>query len=242
MSERKLHVVLRKEDLDSQRLADKIVMVIDTLFATTTIVTALAHGAREVLPALNHSEARNIARARISAAGVPPILAGELHGETLPGFAHPTPQALSASGLQGKTVVYSTTNGTIALRRAQAAFAVYATCLRNARATMLDALTQQPDRTVILLCAGSGGAFNIEDFFTAGILVKHFLSLSEVVFLSDSAEAALRCSQAEAIPTLMQSRIGRRLAGRWRHEIEYAGQTDSESTVARLIGGAVVQA
>jgi 2-phosphosulfolactate phosphatase len=239
MPDRKLHVVLRKEDLDPERLADKTVIVIDTLFATTTIVTALAHGAAQVLPALNHHEALEIARA--SGAGAQPVLAGELHGEELPGFAQPTPQALSASGLQGKTVVYATTNGTVALRCAQPAHAVYAACLRNGRATMVDALTRQPDRTLILLCAGARGAFNIEDFYTAGVLVRRFLSLSEAASLSDSAQAALICSRAEAIPTLMQSRIGRRLAGKWRHEIEYAGQIDCETTVARLIGQAVVR-
>jgi 2-phosphosulfolactate phosphatase len=239
MPERKVHVVLRKEDLDPERLADKVVMVIDTLFATTTIVTALAHGAAKVLPALNHHEARNIAQA--SGAGERLVLAGELHGETLPGFAQPTPRALSASGLQGKTVVYATTNGTVALRRAHGAHAVYAACLRNARATMADSLARQPDRTLILLCSGSAGTFGIEDFYTAGILVSHFSALTEAAFLTDSAQAALRCSHAEAIPTLMQSRIGRRLAARWRHEIEYAGQIDSETTVARLIGQAVVR-
>ncbi len=223
MPDRKVHVVLRKEDVYPERLADKIVMVIDTLFATTTIVTALAHGARQVLPALNHNEARNIAQA--AGAGAEVVLAGELNGETLPGFAHATPQALSASGLQGKIVVYSTTNGTIALRRAQTGHAVYAACLRS----------------VILLCAGSAGAFNLEDFFTAGILVGHFLTLSDAASLSDSAQAALRCSHAEPIPTLLQSRTGSRLAGRWRHEIEYAGQIDSENTVARLIGPALVR-
>lgn len=238
MPDRKLHVVLRKEDLDPERLADKTVIVIDTLFATTTIVTALAHGAAQVLPALNHHEALELARA--SAAGTQPVLAGELHGEELPGFAQPTPQALSAAGLQGKTVVYATTNGTVALRCAQPAHAVYAACLRNARATIVDALTRQPDRTLILLCAGARGAFNIEDFYTAGVLVRHFQSLREA-WLSDSAQAALICSRAEAIPTLMQSRVGRRLAAKWRHEIEYAGQIDCETTVARLIGQAVVR-
>jgi len=242
MPDCKLHVVLRKEDLDPERLADKVVMVIDTLFATTTIVTALANGARAVLPALNRNEARKMARA--SDAGAQVVLAGELHGDPLPGFALPTPQALSASGLQGKTVVYSTTNGTIALRRAAGAHAVYAACLRNARFTMDDALARHPERTLILLCAGSTGAFSIEDFFTAGVLVRHFLSLAGAAFtarLSDSAEAALRCSQGEPIPTLLQSRVGRRLAGRWRHEIEFAGEVDSECTVARLIDQAIVR-
>jgi len=238
MPDRKLHVVLRKEDLDPERLSDKVVMVIDTLFATTTIVTALAHGARAVVPALNHNEARKIAHASDPARVV---LAGELHGDPLPGFALPTPQALSASGLQGKTIVYSTTNGTIALRRAQGAHSVYATCLRNARATIDDALTRHSERTLILLCAGSAGTFCIEDFFTAGVLVRHVRTLEHGALLSDSAEAALRCSQGDPIATLLQSRIGRRLAGRWRHEIEFAGEVDSERTVARLIDQAVVR-
>jgi len=81
---------------------------------------------------------------------------------------------------------------------------------------------------VILLCAGSAGAFNLEDFFTAGILGGHFLTLNDAASLSDSAQAALRCSHAEPIPTLLQSRTGRRLAGRWRHEIEYAGRSTAK--------------
>src|SRR5205823_2651541 len=43
----KLHVLLKKEELDAQRLPDKVVVVLDVLFATTSIVTALAHGAGE---------------------------------------------------------------------------------------------------------------------------------------------------------------------------------------------------
>jgi 2-phosphosulfolactate phosphatase len=239
MPERRLHVILRKEDLDPARLADKVVIVIDTLFATTTIVTALAHGAREVVPALDESEARLIAGA--CEPGVPLVLAGELYGETLPGFTDPTPQALAALGLQETRVVYSTTNGTIALRRAAGGHAVYVACLRNARATMSDALSRHAGRTVILLCAGSAGAFNIEDFFTAGKLVGHFSSLNDTALLSDSAQAALQCSRAEAVPTLLNSRIGRRYAHKWRHEIEFAGQVDSDTTVARLLGPSVVR-
>ena len=41
----KLHVLLEKEALDRERLAGKVVVVLDVLFATSTIVTALAHGA-----------------------------------------------------------------------------------------------------------------------------------------------------------------------------------------------------
>jgi 2-phosphosulfolactate phosphatase len=49
----KIHVLLKKEELDNQRLPGKVVVVLDVLFATSSIVAALAHGASEVIPALN---------------------------------------------------------------------------------------------------------------------------------------------------------------------------------------------
>jgi hypothetical protein len=46
----KIHVLLKKEELDAQRLPGKTVVVLDILFATSSIVAALAHGAAEVIP------------------------------------------------------------------------------------------------------------------------------------------------------------------------------------------------
>jgi 2-phosphosulfolactate phosphatase len=241
MADRKLHVILRKEDVDPARLADKVVVVIDTLFATTTIVHALSHGARSVTPALDGAEARTIA-ARGAVAGTAPVLAGELNGQTLAGFSHPTPQALASAGVRGRHVVYSTTNGTVALRRSRGAYAVYAACLRNARATVVDVLQRHPSRTVILLCAGSGGSFNVEDFLTAGVLCRHFTSRNHGAQLTDSAQAAIHCQSSDLAQALLSSRIGRKYAAQWGGEIEFAGQTDVEPTVAILNGDAVVSA
>jgi hypothetical protein len=41
----KIHVLLKKEDLDNQRLKGKVVIVLDILFAITSIVAVLAHRA-----------------------------------------------------------------------------------------------------------------------------------------------------------------------------------------------------
>ena len=41
----KVHVLTKKEELDSVRLPGKVVVVLDIIFATTTMVAALAHGA-----------------------------------------------------------------------------------------------------------------------------------------------------------------------------------------------------
>jgi 2-phosphosulfolactate phosphatase len=242
MADRKLHVILRKEDVDPARLADKVVVVIDTLFATTTIVHALSHGARSVTPALDGAEARSIAVRAQADAGAAPLLAGELNGQTLPGFSYPTPQALARVGVRGRDVVYSTTNGTVALRRSRGAHAVYAACLRNAAATVVDVLQRHPARTVILLCAGSGGSFNVEDFLTAGVLCRHFTSRNGGALLTDSAQAAIHCQSSDLAQALLSSRIGRKYAAQWRAEIEFAGQIDVEPTVAILNGDALVAA
>ena len=56
-----VHVVVRKEDIDAARLPGRVAIVLDILFATTTIVTALAAGATAVFPAEDRHEARRSA-------------------------------------------------------------------------------------------------------------------------------------------------------------------------------------
>src|SRR5207249_39997 len=126
----KVHVLTRKEELDSVRVAGKLVVVIDVLFATTTMVAALAHGALEVIPVLDEAAARAEDARRGAGSSV---LAGELYAETLPGFVHPAPLALVAHGVKGRTVIYSTTNGTVAMSLAAGARRVYCGALLNCR-------------------------------------------------------------------------------------------------------------
>ena len=108
----KIHVLLKKEELDGQRLPGKVVVVLDVLFATSSIVTALAHGAVEVVPFLNGEAALQEAARRPKGSYV---LSGELNAMTLAGFSHPMPMSLLEENLSGKTLIYSTTNGTVAL-------------------------------------------------------------------------------------------------------------------------------
>ncbi len=94
----KIHVLLKKEELDGVRLPGKIVIVLDVLFATSTIVTALANGALEVIPALDETAAKTAASAMPAGSFV---IAGELNAITIEGFAVPTPHALLNAGIEG---------------------------------------------------------------------------------------------------------------------------------------------
>lgn len=233
----KVHVLTKKEELDHVRLPGKVVIVLDILFATSTMVTALAHGAREVIPVLDEAAAR--AQAASLAAGSF-VLAGELYAETLPGFAHPAPLSLLEHGIEGKSVVYSTTNGTVALAQAAGAAHVYCGALLNARALAEHVVAAHPRETVLVVCAGSGNNFNFEDFFGAGCFVERFAErLGEAADLSDAAKAAqVLYRGARAPQALLDCRVGRIMASRGlAREVEFVCRADTLPVVPRLTQG-----
>ena len=233
----KIHVLVRKEELDRERLDGKVVVVLDVLFATSSIVTALAHGAREVLPMLDGAAA--LAEAKLRPPGSC-VLAGELDAATLPGFADPMPLALLRQELAGKTLVYSTTNGTVALAKAKEAARVYAAALLNGEAVAEAISRAARDETVLLVCAGSAGRFNLEDFYGAGYLVS-LLAARGGHELSDSALAARMLHDGrDAFACLAESRVGRLMRSRGlEDEVRFAAQRSRFAVVPRLEGGRV---
>ena len=233
----KIHVLTKKEELDTVRVGGKVVVVLDILFATTTMVTALAHGARDVVPVLDEAAARAQASQLAENSFV---LAGELYAEVLPGFAHPAPLSLLAHGVAGKTVVYSTTNGTVAMTQAAGASRVYCGALLNARALAEHVLANHPRETVLIVCAGSGNNFNFEDFYGAGCFVERFAErLGPSADLSDAAKAArLLYRQANAPEALLECRVGRMMVARGlQHEVEFASRHDAFPVIPALDQG-----
>src|SRR4029079_5631941 len=94
---------------------------------------ARANGATEVIPPVGGAGARAEAQKHPQGSYV---LAGELYAETLPGFASPTPLALMEEKIAGRKLIYSTTNGTVALRQSSGADHVYAAALLNGEAVV----------------------------------------------------------------------------------------------------------
>ncbi len=235
----KVHVLTKKEELDSVRVKGKVVIVLDVLFATTTMVAALAHGAREIVPVLD--EAAALAHGGTLDEGSF-VLSGELYAETLAGFAHPAPLALLEHGVRDKTIVYSTTNGTVAMTQAAGAARVYCGALLNARAIAEHVAREHPRETVLILCSGSGNNFNLEDFYGAGVFVARFADLlGAAADFSDAAKAALGFSRQASLPeALYDCRVGRMMVSRGlRHEVDFACRVDSLPVVAALDAGTV---
>ena len=240
-----VHVVPRKEDLGAAPLAGSVAVVLDSLFATTTIVTALDAGASVVIPAEDPDEARRAAE------GLAPgsfHIAGEYQLAPIPGFATPMPLELSERpDFAGKPLIYSTTNGTVALRRSRAARAVYAAALRNRAATLGHVQRHHAAAPVVIVCSGSSGSLNLEDFYAAGAFVDLLVKLrglDPARHLADTALAALATYRGGTpAATLDASRVGRICtAAGSGSEVRHAAEVDVSPLVALLKDDKVVRA
>lgn len=233
----KVHVLLKKEELDTERLTGKVVVVLDVLFATSSIVAALAAGARRVVPSLDRESCLAAAEGEPEGSYV---LSGELNAQTLQGFAAPSPLALMAEPLRGRTLFYATTNGTVALHKARDAGHVYAAALLNGRAVVERLITRHPGATVLVVCSGSVDNFNLEDFYGAGHLVSTLAQLGgPTVELTDAARAAsLLHDRTAALECLAGSRVGRMMQDRGAlHEVEFCARTNVFEVVPELVDG-----
>ncbi|WP_110113343.1 2-phosphosulfolactate phosphatase [Bacillus sp. CGMCC 1.16541] len=208
----KIHVLLRKEDISSDKLAQgyKIAVVLDVLLATTTIASALHDGATEVVPVMDCLEAERKCQ---EYEGGRYVLAGEEHAKPIEGFVYPSPLIIR-SFIKDKALILSTTNGTVALKRASQAKKVYASSLLN-NPYVATAVKQNEDAdTIVIICAGNSGEISLEDLYGAGDLIHYLLKDNPSSYeLTDAATAALTfykgCSKAYDV--LSASRVGRLL-------------------------------
>jgi 2-phosphosulfolactate phosphatase len=225
-----LHVLFTKEAIDPARLRDKVVIALDILFATSTLAHVLAEGAAEVRLAYGEDNAYQL-KADVEA----PLLAGEYHADTIAGFAPATPLALAKYGVKGRNLIYASTNGTVALLRAAPAGQVYAASLLNGAAVARHVATAHPQASVLLVCAGSVGRFNLEDSYGAGHLAAHLTAQCNYA-CSDAALAALRLRRGhEPLDVLAESRIGRMMLDRGlSEEVAFAARADTLDVVPVL--------
>lgn len=174
-------------------VSGRVVAVIDVLRASTTIAVALANGAKAVLPVDDADEA--LTRARTLERG-DTRLAGERKMAQIPGFDFGnSPREFTAEVVEGKTIVMTTTNGTVSLTAVQGARDVVVASYVNFSAilAMLRAAARGGSDLAII-CAGRERRFSLEDAACAGRYVRQIAKRVPEIELSDSA---LACSMVD---------------------------------------------
>lgn len=217
--------------LPARDLADTTCVVFDILRATSTMVTALAHGVAEIWPVKTLEEARAL-RVQMPDA----VLAGERQGDRIEGFDLGN-NPLEFTALAGRRIITTTTNGTLALRACEHAARVLVGALLNLDALRAELIRTAPAR-VLLVCAGTYETFALEDAIAAGELAALFPSAG----LTDATRSAIATARSFATPLagLLAARNGLALSARgWGEQIAWCAERSRFYAVGAMSGGVI---
>lgn len=169
---------------------NSLVVMLDVLRASTTICSALYHGAKEVIPiettekaiAIYSSLSREIR-----------FLGGERGGMKPAGFdAGNSPLEYSSENIKGKSVILTTTNGTVLFQKAKRAKYRIIGCFANL-SVVLNKIKSSIDEIekngghIFIICAGNNGRFSYEDVLSAGAFISELNKFDGNFNLTDAA-------------------------------------------------------
>ncbi|WP_051271104.1 2-phosphosulfolactate phosphatase [Shimazuella kribbensis] len=158
-------IILYPEERDyTEILQGKTVIVLDILRATTSIVTAMAHGAKQIVPVRTIEEALTFKDSNV-------WIAGEDNGLKPESFdMGNSPYEYRVEKLAGRTIVFRTRNGTQAIVLSNPADHLLIGAFVNAESCAKKAASFQKD--IVIFCSGTRGEFSLEDSAAAGYLAS----------------------------------------------------------------------
>ncbi len=234
-----LDVFYSLHSFQEDELRNKTVVIIDVLRASSSIVTALKNGAKAIIPVADMGEASKIAQ-NVDSENY--LLCGEKDGIKIEGYdLGNSPVEFSKEIVGGKTLIFNTTNGTKAIKKAVGAQNIYVAAFLNVSAIVKVLQAQKKD--VVLLCAGWKGRLAFEDMLLAGQII-HLLGNGELPDESrDGAKVAygLFDKYGDDIPTVIHqtNHASRLKALIGTDDIDYCCQVDTTDIIPRLKEGMI---
>jgi 2-phosphosulfolactate phosphatase len=182
----KIDVFFSPGVVDEATVEGRDTVVIDVIRATSTLVEALANGARAIFPTVSTEEAVKLAS---SLGREETLLCGERKGLKVEGFdLGNSPSEFTPEVVGGKQLVMTTTNGTRAFSAVEGAGRVLAASFLNLSA-VVEALRSSTD--LVVVCAGRENRFALDDALCAGLLLNLWLEGRESeCTLNDAARVA----------------------------------------------------
>ena len=222
-----VEVFLTHSNVTEDDVRNRTVVVIDVLRACSTISTALAHGARAVMPVPDMAEAGKMA------ANLDPDvyrLGGERDAEKIEGYhLGNSPLEYTEEVVENRDIILNTTNGTKALARAKAARHLVAGCFLNA-GRVVDFIREAGD-DVAIICAGRQNRISLEDTLCAGLMLARLWDGEEPEMATDSAHTAYtlyRTDHNSLGHALRRANHARNLIDRgYDDDVDYCFQVDA---------------
>ncbi|MGA3286849.1 MAG: 2-phosphosulfolactate phosphatase [Bacteroidota bacterium] len=236
----KIDLSFNAGQFDELQLREKNVIVLDVLRASSTITVALNNGAREIIPVASIESAVKISG---SLFGEVTLRGGERNGKTIEGFnLGNSPLEYSETAVKGKSIIYCTTNGSVAMAKSRYARTLAVGSFINLTATT--DFIRNENKDFLFLCAGRAntvGNFSLEDAVCAGMMIQNLLKADSLeVELSDSAKAAHALSKTfgrSILKMLKTSEHGKYLIEiGFAEDLKICAQVDSVPVLPILIG------
>lgn len=215
---------------------EQIVVVTDILRATTSICAAFENGAKAIIPVSSVEEARAMKKQGY-------MVASERDGNVLD-FADfgNCPLNFTKTRVEGKEIVYSTTNGTRSINMAKEYSSVVIASFLNISAVSKWLIQQ--NRSVLILCASWKDRFSLEDSVFAGALSQQLLDSGNYSTICDSAQASLdlwRLARKDLIGYMQKAAQKSRLAAKGLdYCMEYCLTPDSSTVVPVYHDGKII--
>ncbi|NWG29245.1 MAG: 2-phosphosulfolactate phosphatase [Ignavibacteriaceae bacterium] len=183
----KLEVLFSPVQADELFFTGKTTVVIDVLRASSTIITALTNGAKEVVPVATVEFAVKVSGGIF---GGQTLLGGERNTKKIEGFAlGNSPSEYTKEIVSGKSIVFYSTNGSRAIVKAKYSKNLFICSFNNMKA--LAKQLKKLNEDVIILCSGNNNFFSLEDSVCAGMLLNELESGNKNVQLNDSSTCAI---------------------------------------------------
>jgi 2-phosphosulfolactate phosphatase len=216
------------------------VVVIDVLRASSTIVQAYESGVERIIPVAGVEEATRLLPTLDREKA---LLCGEQEGIKVDGFdLGNSPLEYVGTAVRGKTLVFSTTNGTTAMVKAAASDEIAVGCFLNLKAVVAHLISSGAER-VSILCAGTNGLLSLEDFLCAGLMVNGLVeAYHNQLGLNDAAVAArlLAASMTDIFEVVSRSSHGQYLSNLgFKDDLEFCSRLDLYSSVPTVVDGRI---
>ncbi|MEG0257127.1 MAG: 2-phosphosulfolactate phosphatase, partial [Christensenella sp.] len=168
-------------------LQDRTAVMVDALRASATIITAISNGCDRIVPTSEANEAAAIKK--ISEGNV--LLGGEIAAQKVSGFdLGNSPLEYTQNVVDDMVIIYSTTNGSIAVKELAAAEDILIGTFINADAVAKKAISLERD--VVLVCAGTKRKFSMDDIIAMGCILDRMLKVDESIEFDDMGRVALK--------------------------------------------------
>lgn len=235
----KIDVIPYASAIRPDLIKNRHVIVIDVLRASSVMITALANGAKAFIPVMTVEEAHQKAR---ELPGEKVLLCGERDTQIIDGFhLGNSPQDYMRDKVQGKTLIFTTSNGTQALNRLQEASEIFIGSFLNMNALVGKFQTLD---NVVLVCSGTNNNFSMDDAMCAALFIDEIMK-KKAVALSDFSIMLLKAFHKDNgdLHKLLKDCYHLNLLKHngFEKDVEYCLQKNSSDVVPEMKDGRIVK-